>query len=71
MATSAQVSRGVAAASTLEPLELAQLPPSQLPHLGKVARGLASEGYPPDVVAALCRVLFVTTNPPQVLTLAL
>ena len=56
----------MAAASTLEPLELAQLPPSQLPHLGRVARGLASEGFAPDVVVALCRVLFVTTNPPQV-----
>jgi len=32
------VSHGVAAASTLEPLELAQLPPSQLPQLGKVVR---------------------------------
>ena len=60
------MSHGVAAASTLEPLELAQLPPSQLPQLGKVARGLTSEGYAPDVVAALCRLLFVTTNPPQV-----
>ena len=60
------MSHGVAAASTLEPLELAQLPPSQLPHLGRVARGLESEGFAPDVVVALCRVLFVTTNPPQV-----
>ena len=55
----------MAAASTLEPLELAQLPPSQLPLLGKVARGLASEGYKTHVVVALCRVLFVSTNPPQ------